>query len=991
MRLISLLGMGLAIVQPCGFAFTVPDFATQVRPIFEKHCYRCHGPEAQKSGYRLDNRNIALKGGDSGKAAITPHDAANSPLIRFVTGQDPDVLMPPSRAGTPTLTAEEVAILRAWIDAGPAWPDEFAGELPVQEIHWSLLALAKPEVPIECTNPIDAFVQAKLAKHGITPSPRADRRTLLKRLYYDLVGLPPTPEEMDAFCANQDPLVYESKVDELLSSPRLGERWARHWLDTIHFADSHGYEHDIARENAWRYRDYVIQAINNDTPWPRFVKEQIAADIFYPNEPWLTPALGYLGAGTFDLSTYSTAPVTFDYLDRDDLVTQTAAAFFSTTANCARCHTHKFDPIPQEDYYALQAVFSGILKGDLAYDENAQVAQDRRHWQKVQAAAKTMDTGTLLTHENDTLVQEWLSRRGTGATWSPLAIETFLSAEGATQIRDAEGTIRVNGKLPEKDTYTVTGTTKLTEVTALRLQVLAEGSLPAGGPGRAENGNFHLSEIEMNVFEPGTAEPRKIAFKRATADFSQAEWEVDKALDGRSGSAWGIHPAEGKPHYAVFELAEPLAIESESRLVITLKQLHGGSHLIGAFALSLTSDSPEKTVATPADAEAAMAIPEHDRKELHHAAIAAFALRFIAEDALASLPEQSRVFAAAKAVDILAGDPPRDPKSLPEPKTVHLLQRGDFDKPGDAVPPGALSALQHLPARFVLNDPRNEGERRAALAEWIVHPDNVLSWRSIVNRVWHYHFGRGLCETPSDFGEMGDAPSHPELIDWLAVWFRDEAKGSLKALHRLIVTSETYKQSSEYRDDGAEKDSGNRYLWRQNRHRLDADAFRDFTLAVAGTLDLSMGGPAVQHFSQSKGPQLTPALDYKDFDWNGPGAGRRSIYRFVWRGIPDPLLEALDFPDLGLLSPVRGFSASSLQALTMYNNEFVLHHSRALAERLRKEAPDTKSQIQRAARLVWLRDADPAEVEAYAAFAEKYGLESFCRVMLNSNEYLFVD
>jgi hypothetical protein len=355
-------------------------------------------------------------------------------------------------------------------------------------------------------------------------------------------------------------------------------------------------------------------------------------------------------------------------------------------------------------------------------------------------------------------------------------------------------------------------------------------------------------------------------------------------------------------------------------------------------------------------------------------------------------------------------------RALAEPKVVNVLRRGDFDKPGDVVAPGALSALTHLPARWTLKNPKDESARRAALADWLAHPDNVLTWRSIVNRVWHYHFGRGLCDTPSDFGKMGGKPSHPELLDYLAVWFRDDAKGSLKELHRLIVNSSTYRQSSQDRPAAAKLDADNRLLWRQNRHRLDADAFRDFTLAASGALDLTMGGPAIQHFKHSKGPQLTPALDYTAYDWSQPGAGRRSIYGFAWRGIADPFMEALDFPDLGLLSPVRSFSASSLQALTLYNNDFVLHESEVLAKRVDSDAHSsqdprsgtgvspvrtethgratratTSAQINRAVQLVWLREPTTAERREFTRFVRSQGLPALCRLLFNSNEFLFVD
>jgi mono/diheme cytochrome c family protein len=972
-------------------AFAAPDFATEIRPILERSCFVCHGPERQKSGYRLDVRDLALRGGDSGKPAIVAHDSASSPLVHYISGVNPDNVMPPEKSDAQRLTPEEVALFRAWIDAGPAWPDELAGALEEQVPHWSLEPLVAPPVPTATKNAIDAFIQAKLAENGVSPSPEADRKTLIRRVHYDLTGLPPTPEEVDAFCADPNPLAYEDLVDRLLASPQYGERWARHWLDTIHFADSHGYEHDIGRDNAWPYRDYVIQSFNRDTPWPRMIREQLAADYFFPDEPELTPALGYLGAGTFDYSTYLTAVVTFDYLDRDDLVTQTMSSFVSTTANCARCHNHKFDPIPQQDYYALQAVFSGVIKGDLAYDGDRAVKQERARWSGLVEAAIKRDSAALLQAENAPLVEEWLARRGDGATWTALDVETFLSAEGATLTRGEDDVIVASGGSAEKDIYTLSAASALPEITALRLDVFPNDVLPMMGPGRQDNGNFHLSEFEVNVFEPGAAARVMLEFSRATADFNQSDWGVEKSIDGNAGTAWGIHPEVGMAHHAVFELKTPLAMKPGARLSITMKHLHGDRHVIGAFRISAANDVADRVVALPAGVATAQALPEAARTEAQHVDLAAPVLRHVAEAALANLPAQQMVYAAAAAVDVPDGAVAANPKRMAEPKVVHRMERGDFNKPREEAAPGALSVLASLPARFPLNDPKNEAERRAALADWITSPDNMLAWRSIVNRVWHYHFGRGLCDTPSDLGRMGGVPSHPELIDWLAVWFRDEAQGSLKALHRLIMTSETYRQSSAHREEASALDADNRLLWRQNRHRLDADAYRDFTLAATGKLDPAMGGPGVKHFTEAPGPQLTPALDYSAYDWNSPGADRRSIYRFVWRGIADPFMEALDFPDLGLLSPQRGFSASSLQALTLYNNNFVLHHSATLAERLQVEVADLDGQIKRATKLLWFREPSAEELVAFRDYAIGYGLPALCRVLLNSNEFLFVE
>ncbi len=1012
-RSVRLVTGGLGVVLMAGsvpVAAGAPDFAKDVRPVLERSCFGCHGPEKQKSGYRLDIRSLALRGGDSGERAIVPHNAKGSALYQHVTGADGKAVMPPEKSPGPRLSPEEIETLRAWIDAGPAWPDALAGQEEEKKPHWALQPLVSPPIPGPEVNPIDAFIRAKLEPKNLTPSPEADPRTLLRRVHDDLTGLPPTPEETDAFVKAMDPALppaardaaWLAVVDGLLASPRHGERWARHWLDTIHFADSHGFEHDVGRDHAWPFRDYVIASLNADKPWDRFIREQLAADYFYPTQPELTPALGFLGAGTFDLSAFSTAPVMFEYIDRDDMVTQTMASFVSTTANCARCHAHKFDPIPQEDYYALQADFAGLIKGNISYEADPATIRERTRWNTLLTAAGKKDSAVLLAAENEKLAADWLAARGGMARWEPLEVRTLLSA-GSAVLTPAPMPVTnpagkpghfylASGPRPDKDTYTVTGGSTLREITAIRLNVLANETLPMRGPGRQDNGNLHLSEFEARVLEPdGTARPLK--FSGATADFNQDGWGIQRALDGKIETAWGIHPMEGKSHHAVFALKEKLALAPGALLEISMKQAHGAGHLIGAFSLAVTGDPPATATALPGDMDAALAVPAAERTPADRLALAAGALVQAAGDALKKLPPPAQVYAAAPSVMVPGGEGQApSPHSMMEPRVVHLLQRGEYNKPKEVIQPGALSALPHLPSRFALKNPKNEAERRAALADWIAHPGNVLTWRSIVNRVWHYHFGRGLCDTPSDFGRMGDIPVNPELIDWLAVWFRDEAKGSLKQLHRLIVTSATYRQSSAARADMAKVDGDNRLLWRQNSHRLDADNYRDFALAVSGRLDLTMGGPPVQQFKRSPGPQATPSLDYAAYDWGSPGAGRRAIYRCVWRGIADPFMEALDFPDLGLLAPVRGFSASSLQALTLYNNNFVLYQSDAFAARVMKEAPaSVETQVTRAVRLAWLRDPAPGELKDFTDFARAQGMPAFCRLLLNSDGFLFVN
>lgn len=986
-----LLGFGLTGTANASPRDDSAWFREHVEPVLRKRCFACHSHAAElmEGGLSLDWRSGWESGGSRGPA-IVPGDVDSSLLIQAIRHLDPNLQMPEEK-----LPDDEIATLTQWVQNG-AFDDRQTIPIGVTDAKaldwWSLKPLSKAVVPGDGSqNPLDAFIQDQLQQAGLTQSPEADRRTLIRRVYYDLTGLPPRPHEVDAFVADLDPLAYEKIVDLLLASPRYGERWARHWLDTIHFADSHGYEHDVGRDNAWPFRDYVIDAFNHDTSWSRFVREQLATDFFYPDETRLTPALGFLGAGTFDLSTFSTAPVTFSYLDRDDLVAQTMSAFTSTTANCARCHSHKFDPITQEDYYALQAVFAGVLKGDIPYDSDPDVLRERHRLTSLIASAERRDEAVLLDPANAALISSWVLERGDAVTWQALTLETFQSTEEATLTLTPDNVILASGTPPEKDTYVVKASTNLDRIIALRLDVFPHESLPSNGPGRCSNGNLHLSEIQLEVFASGADQGTVAAFQRATADFNQVDWGIERAIDGDPETAWGVHPSVGKRHHAVFELTEPLTLAPGNRLVVTLKQLHGRSHLIGAFSLSVTSDAAAPAIALPEEVEHALQTPALERTSEQQLLLAAMALRESAESGLKKLPLPAKVYAAGSSVIIPTGNGAMQPQALPEPKVVHVLQRGDFDKPQDVVMPGALSALTHEAARFSIKDPQHEASRRAALANWLVHPENVLTWRSVVNRVWHYHFGRGLCDTPSDFGRMGGVPSHPELLNFLTVWFRDDANGSLKQLHRLIVTSETYRQSSQHRDNSVEIDADNRLLWRQNRHRLDADSYRDFTLAASGSLDLTMGGPGVQHFRQSKGPQSTPALDYAAFDWNTPGTSRRSIYRYVWRGIADPFMEALDFPDLGLLSPTRSFSASSLQALTLYNNDFVLHHADHMAANIQGESELLESQMTQAVRLVWLREPTIEEQHDFHDFAVTNGLPALCRLLLNSNEFLFVD
>jgi mono/diheme cytochrome c family protein len=954
-------------------------FTAKIEPLLKQRCYECHSHEKKmKGGLTLDSKSGWEQGGDSGPTLVAgkPEDSL---LIKMVRWSDDEHQMPPKEK----LPSAEIALLEEWVKRGAPDPRVMVKKRPTESDWWSLKPLVAPKMPevAGVDHPVDRFIRARLAERKIMPSPEADRRTLIRRVMFDLHGLPPSHAEVEAFVKDADPKAYEKLVNRLLESLRYGERWARHWLDTIHFAETHGCGHDLPRDHAWRYRDYVITALNEDKPWTRFVREQLAADVLFPEEPKLIAALGFLGAGVFDHSAYQTAPTNFDYLDRDDLVTQTMGAFASTTANCARCHAHKFDPISQDDYYALQAVFAGLIEGDIPFDEDKTVAQSRKRWQTLLTVAEAKDKAALLNSENTALVSAWEKTQGAPVKWSPLGYESFVSAEGSSLKRTGD-TLFSSGAKPDKDSYIITSSVPLTKITALRLDVLADPSLPMKGPGRQDNGNLTLSEIEAQLFDPGAAQPVKLKFTRATADFDQQGWTSAMAIDGNPATGWGIHPAVGVSHHAVFEMAEAITIKPGARLTLTLKQLSGKSHLIGSFKLSVTDEPAVRAAAMPMLAQEALRLPAEKRSESQRLTLAAHALRAIATAELSKLPAPAQVYAAAKKADVLLNVGKGTPTTVAKAKTVQVLKRGEFDKPMKEAVSGALSAIHALPARFEKAYTSDESARRAALADWLADEKNPLTWRSIANRIWHYHFGRGLCDTPNDFGRMGGTPSHPELLDWLACELRDSG-GSLKHLHRLIVTSAAYRQSSAHRDDAALLDADNRLLWRMNRLRLDADSYRDFVLATSDRLDPALGGPSERQFVTGPPVQLTPTLDYAAYDWSALPKHRRSIYRFVWRGVPDPFMDALDFPDLGMLAPARGFSASALQSLALYNNRFVLHFSGELGKQL--------TTPEEAVRRILLREPTAKEKTNFTTFAQKNGLAALCRVLLNSNEFFFVN
>jgi hypothetical protein len=861
--------------------------------------------------------------------------------------------------------------------------------------HWAYQPLRRPNVPAvkdaaRVRNPIDHFITAKLQNAKLIPAPEADPRTLLRRVTFDLIGLPPTPEELNAFLADTKPGALERVVDRLLASPRYGERWARHWMDAVHFAETHGHDQDRIRTNAWPYRDYLIASFHGDKRYARFVQEQVAGDVLFPEDPQATVALGFLAAGPWDES--SLRDIREDsidrqigrYLDRDDVVSTVMQTFTSTTVQCARCHNHKFDPIPQTEHYALQAVFAGVDRANRTYDADPKVHQQRMSLQRERERTEK-DRAWLLSAEVEPQVIAFQQAQAKSKqSWQVVVPETFVSTGGATLTRQADGAFMASGVRPERDTYMITAGRNPPLITSVRLEVLADALLPKRGPGRQDNGNLHLSEFQLLVFEPDAAAAREVKIASASADFDQSGWTIDHALDRNEKTAWGIHPKVGESHQAVFKLAAPLALTEGAKLTFVLKQLHGDGHLIGRFRLSGTGDlSPVTPIALPAEMDRIISLSAVQRTDDERAALAKFVVNRRITEALAALPKPSLVYAAASDFE-----PDGSHKPAGKPRAVHVLRRGDINRPQEAAQAGALSCMSSLPSKFEIADAQNEGARRAALAKWLTDPANALARRSIVNRVWHHHFGRGLVETPNDFGKMGGTPSHPELLDWLAVWFRDDARDSFKVLHRMIVTSAAYRQAS---SPVISSDSENRLLARMNRTRLDADQVRDSILHISGALDLRMGGPSDQQFDLQPGHHVTPKIDYAKFDVDGPQARRRSVYRFLFRTLPDPFMDALDCPAGDQLTPVRNSSVTVQQALAMWNDAFVANYAMRFAARLEARSKNVDEQVSFACELVWCRPPSITELKDLSAYARTHGLANLVRVLFNSNEFMFVN
>ena len=983
------------------------DFVREVRPIFEKHCYECHGPDKQKNGYRLDIKTVAFTGGEGHAPNLIVGKSAESPLFRFVSGADKDLAMPPKSK----LSDAEIAALKRWIDEGAVWPDGVdVAKVEDRLDWWSFKPLnAGPRAKSEG---IDHFIRAKLAEKGLQPSPVADARTLIRRLYFDLIGLPPSPEDLARYLPGLSTehsalSTYAALVDDLLASPRYGERWARHWLDLVHFGETHGYDKDKPRNNAWPYRDYVIRALNNDKPYARFVEEQIAGDVLYPSTTDGITALGFIAAGPWDLIGHMEVPETkldgkvARHLDRDDMVQNAMGTFCSLTVQCAQCHYHKFDPISQEDYYSLQAVFAAVDRTEVSYyPDDASMQRFVSLDQQRRELALTIKSLEEPLKAKSGAAYVALSKRIDGAadkasTDNPNAKPDFGYHSAVSDVQNATKWVQVDlGRSVEiervvlKPCYDDFGKIGGGFGFPVRFKIEASDD-PAFKTGVTllwrkhdatfmnDFGNPGLTPFETNTAGDDGIKGRyvrvtavKLAPRKNDYIFAVAEMQVFESKDGKNlaegCSVTALDSIEAPPRWRKINLTDGIAPEART--------LEDKQKLIR-----------ERDALMLAQADAST------RSQL----LAARQHRSALEAQIAKLPAPGKVYAGA--VHTGTGAFKGTGNEGGKPRVIQVLKRGDIKQPAKEVGPGAVAALGEafgVPFR-VTGEP--ESQRRAALAKWITDKNNALTWRSIVNRVWQHHFGKGLVDTANDFGRMGGKPSHPELLDWLATTFRDDMDGSFKKLHKLILMSGTYRRSTSFPTRGPNElessfytDTSNVFLSHQNRRKLDAEAIRDSILAVSSKLDLTMGGPSFQDFIIDK-PQHSPHYEYHRHDPEDPKSHRRSIYRFIVRSQQQPFMTVLDCADPSMRVDKRNESLSPLQALAMMNNGLTVAMAKHFATRVQKDAAGLEAQTKRAFALALSRDPTADELAPLLDYAKREGLENTCRVIMNLNEFSFVD
>ena len=942
-RILGLLIIAL-VAAPIVVAEERLDVHKQIVPIIEQHCIGCHSPGNKKGDLSLatiDDLQV--------NEYVVADDADHSYLIEVVTSQDGE---PPAmpKEGDP-LNVAEVNLLKQWIREGAAWPDGLVIKEPSKaDASW----WAYQPLQAHGTS-IDDYIEEKLAGNKLVLNPPADRRTLIRRATYDLLGLPPTPDDVAAFVTDPDPQAYEKLIERLLASPHYGERWGRHWLDVVRFGESNGYERNVILDNIWPFRDYVIDSINEDKPFNQFIREHIAGDVFGENNPDIAVGSAFLVAGPYDdvrnRDPVQAAQIRANTLD--EIIRATSEAFLGITIGCARCHDHKFDPITQEDYYGLYATFSGIRHG----------------------------SAPLATHEK---------RRARAKKIQPLnerkaELEALLAELDASLIKRARKKLKEYESTWTRTPVDRTGTTDSFEpVTAkfVRLVCEAQDKNPNSTSG------FAIDEFEVwSTSEP----PKNVALSRhgghaagrarKIEDFPEA-YGPHHAIDGKTGERFLAAGSD-----LTIELAKPTQI---NRIVFSSAKNeahpeHGLFTFVAEYRIEVSMDGHAWQVITSS----------RDRKPV--------AKDIILNHRLLQLETTANDRAKKQELGQLLADVKQAISKVPALPSVwigtrvdddakgpfHVFLGGNPQKQGADVVPASLTVLNDTSDNgfsYRLDPDVSESKRRLAFADWLLHPDNPLTPRVLANRLWHYHFGTGIVDTPSDFGYMGGRPTHPELLDFLALKLV-ESGWRIKAMHRRIMLSKTYRQSSKFRNDAATIDGRSRFLWRFPPRRLSAEEVRDTMLAVANTLDTTGGGPGFRLYTFLQDNVCT----YLPLNKHGPETYRRAVYHQNARSSVVDLMTEFDQPDCTFSSPKRAETTTPLQALTMFNHSFTLDMAHALARRLKNEAgDDLREQINHAYHLCYSRPATDEEIRICCDWAKHHGLDALCRVLMNTSEMIYV-
>ncbi len=950
------------------------SFQQQVRPLLSNTCFRCHGPDEheRQAGLRLDQRESAVSKLESGLVAISPGKIDASEIVRRINSTDPEVMMPPPSLNKP-LSAADKKLLTAWIEQGAEYRE-----------HWSFVAPTRPTRPVVKhaswpKNEIDHFILSKLEREGLAPSPAADRVTLIRRVTLDLTGLPPTLAEVDAFVADTSPQAYEIVVDRLLQSRRFGERMAVDWLDAARFADTHGFHIDSGRDMT-RWRDWVIEAYNSNLPFDQFTIQQLAGDLL-PEAASPEQTISQRIASGFNrnhMINFEGGAIPAEYHNAYivDRVSTTSTVWLGLSVACAQCHDHKYDPITQRDFYSLYAFFHNVpengldgSKGNAAPLLKTPSVEQQAKLNELRAGIASLEKQLAATGPELVEAQrlwETAAKSEQPVAWTTLKPESLHAAGGSTLKMLEVGTITATEANPATETYTIVAPVEGT-ITAVRLEVLPDDSLAGKGPGRSINGNFVMTSVTVGLGpSDDRRKPRPQKIERASADFSQETYPIAHAIDANDRTGWAIHPEVGQPHHAIFELSEPIRLRGEpAPLTITLAfNSTFAQHQPGRFRLSITSAAnPHDKPSLPANITSILNAT--DRTEAQQQELA----KYFREEVQGKKLSET-IAARKKDVDEFERTIPTTMvmQEMATPRDTFILLRGQYDKQGDKVTAATLSFLPPLAEGLPAN--------RLGLAKWLVDERHPLTSRVIVNRYWQMLFGLGLVKTSEDFGSQGEQPSHPELLDWLAVEFRGETRAEsretranpstgvspsppsgsrlssldsrlpwdTKHLIRLLVTSATYCQASRVTPDLRGRDPENRWLARGSRFRLQAEFVRDQALAISGLLDPRIGGASVSPYqpvgiweelaSRQDGYQWT-AQSYKQS--TGADLYRRTMYTFWKRTAPPPTLATFDAPDRETCTVRRARTNTPLQALILLNDPTYVEASRKFAERILQE------------------------------------------------------